>query len=270
MEALPPIDEVVPEVLVPEEVAPTPEASTPAAVPPPPPAPRAPTMTFADMDQVGFITPFEPMVVGMIVGEKRQRQLIGSADHVYLKLRKTAGPEVGKRYFIFTTSEIITHPVTNKDVGYLNTILGVVEITEIAAEYAKAVVRSSYETISPGDKLLPYKKRSGEIALQDGTEPREGNIILSIGQAFLIADQQIVFIDLGEKDDIKAGNRFLVFREPKAEGTFAPKEEKLVLSVEPIGELLVLTVEQETAAAVVTYSLNEFGPGERIRLMLRN
>jgi hypothetical protein len=257
-------------VLVPEEVAPTPEASTPAAVPPPPPAPRAPTMTFADMDQVGFITPFEPMGVGMIVGEKRQRQLIGSADHVYLKLRKTAGPEVGKRYFIFTTSEIITHPVTNKDVGYLNTILGVVEITEIAAEYAKAVVRSSYETISPGDKLLPYKKRSGEIALQDGTEPREGNIILSIGQAFLIADQQVVFIDLGEKDDIKAGNRFLVFREPKAEGTFAPKEEKLVLSVEPIGELLVLTVEQETAAAVVTYSLNEFGPGERIRLKLRN
>ena len=275
MEALPTIEEVVPEVgvpgeIVPEEVAPTPEASTPAAVPPPPPAPRAPTMTFADMDQVGFITPFEPQGVGMIVGEKRQRQLIGSADHVYLKLRKTAGPEVGKRYFIFTTSELITHPVTNKDVGYLNTILGVVEITEIAAEYAKAVVRSSYETISPGDKLLPYKKRSGEIALQDGTEPREGNIILSKEQTFLIADKQIVFIDLGAKDDIKAGNRFLVFREPKAEGPFAPKEAKLVLSVEPIGELLVLTVEQETAAAVVTYSLNEFGPGERIRLKLRN
>ncbi len=113
---------------------------------------------------------------------------------------------------------------------------------------------------------MPYKKRADEIALEDGTEPREGNIILSKGETFLIGDKQIVYIDLGEEDDIKAGYRFEVFRTPKAEELFTGKEAELVLSVEPIGELLVLAVEPETAAAVVTYSLNEFMPGERIRL----
>jgi hypothetical protein len=113
---------------------------------------------------------------------------------------------------------------------------------------------------------MPYKKRSEEITLEAGAEPIEGNIILSEGETFLIGDRQIVFIDLGEEDDIKAGNRFEVFRDPKAEGSFAPKEARLQLSAESIGELLVLAVEQETAAALVTHSLYEFTPGERIRL----
>ena len=232
--------------------------------------PKAPTLKFTEIDQVGFITPFVPQGVGVIVGERSQRQLIGAADHVYLKLRKTADAEVGKRYFIFNTSDLITHPVTNKKVGYLNTILGVLEITEVTAEYAKAVVGSSYRSIAPGNKLMPYKKRVEEIALQNGTEPKEGNIILSLGQTFLIADQQIVFIDLGNNDDIKAGNRFEVFRTPQAEELFTGRESKLVLSVEPIGELVVLSVEPETAAALVNFSLNEFMPGERIRLKLEN
>jgi len=227
-------------------------------------------MNFAEIDQVGFITPYVPQGVGVIVGEKRQRDLIGAADHVYLKLHETADPEVGKRYFIFETSDLFRHPVTHKDVGYLNTILGVLEITEVASEYAKAVVKSSYQSITPGNKLLVYKKRSEEVALIDGTEPREGNIILSKGQTFLIGDRQIVYIDLGEKDDIKAGNRFEVFQTPKAEGVFTGEEAKVVLSVEPIGELVVLAVEPDTAAAVVTYSLNEFMPGERVRLKLAN
>jgi hypothetical protein len=260
-----------------EEVTPAVEPSTQlpsqAALPPPPPPPpppKAPAMTFAEIDQVGFITPFIPQGVGMIVGEERQRKLIGAPDKIYLKFSKRAEPEVGKRYFIFSTSELFRHPVTQKDVGYLNTILGVVEVTEVASGYAKARVRSSYQSISPGDKLMPYKKRSEEIALQDGTEPIEGNIILSKGETFLIGDMQIVYIDLGQRDDIKAGHRFMVFRTPKAEEVFTGKEAKLVLSVEPIGELMVLSVEYETAAAVVTYSLNEFMPGERIRLVTQN
>jgi hypothetical protein len=245
-------------------------AAPSASLAPPPPPPKPPTLNFAEIDQVGFITPFVPKGLGVILGERRQRELIGAADHVYVRLHETADPEVGKRYFIFKTSDLLSHPVTDKNMGYLNTILGVLEITEVAEEFAKAVVTSSYQAIAVGNKLMAYKKRSEEIALLDGTEPKEGNIILSRGQSFLIGDRQIVFIDLGEKDDIKAGNRFEVFRTPKAEGLFTGKEAKLVLSVEPIGELVVVAVEPETAAAVVTYSLNEFMPGERIKLRLAN
>ncbi|UCG22267.1 MAG: LysM peptidoglycan-binding domain-containing protein [Deltaproteobacteria bacterium] len=251
-----------------EETVPEPEVEPEITPPPPPPPlpPKAPSITFSEIDQVGFITPFIPKGDGLIVGEERQRKLIGAADKIYLQFQKSAEVEEGNRFFVFKTSEMFRHPVTNKEVGYLNTILGVVEVTEVSAEFAKAMVRSSYESISPGDKLMPYRKRSGEITFEAGAEPIEGNIILARGETFLIGDRQIVFIDLGEADDIKAGNRFEVFRDPKAEGSFAPKETKLVLSAEPIGELLVLAVEQETAAALVTKALFEFTPGERIRL----
>lgn len=251
-----------------EQTAPEPEPESEITPPPPAPPlpPKAPTMTFSEIDQVGFITPFIPKGDGVIVGEERQRKLIGAADKIYLEFQKSAEPEKGDRFFVFKTSEKFRHPVTNKEVGYLNTILGVVEVTEVREELAKAIVRSSYDSIAPGDKLMPYKKRSEEITLEPGAEPIEGNIILAKGETFLIGDRQIVFIDLGEADDIKAGNRFEVIRDPKAEGPLAPKEGKLQLSAEPIGELLVLTVEQETAAALVTHALQEFTPGEHIRL----
>ena len=254
-----------------EEAVPKAELQTEVTPTPPPPtvpvAPKAPTLTFSDIDQVGFITPFRPEGDGLILGEERQRKLIGAADRVYLRFQESVETEKGDRFFVFRTSEMIKHPVTNKDVGYLNTILGVVEVTEVsAAEYAKGRVISSYEAISPGDKLMPYKKRSGEITFEPGAAPIKGNIILSERQTFIIGDRQIVFIDLGEAEDIKAGNRFEVFRDPKAEGAFAPQEAKYVLSSEIIGELLVLAVEQETAAALVTHALYEFTPGEHIRL----
>jgi hypothetical protein len=204
------------------------------------------------------------------LGEETERKLIGSADKVYVKFRKSTQPAVGDRFFIFRTSELVKHPLTNKDVGYLNTILGILEITYVAPDHAQAVIVSSYQSIEVKDKLMPYQKRSEEIAVHPGTEPKKGNIILAKGFVRLIANQQVVFIDLGGNDEIKAGNRFEVFRQPKAEDLLAGNESIIMLKDQPIGELVVLAVEQETAAALVTKSLNEFMPGEKIRLMTEN
>ena len=63
---------------------------------------------------------------------------------------------------------------------------------------------------------------------------------------------------------LKQDNRFEVFQEPKA---LTSQDEEVVLSIQPIGELLVLAVEQETAATLVIEALNEFTPGERVRLI---
>jgi len=230
----------------------------------PPPPPKVPTISFSEIDQVGFITPFVPEGKGFILGGKRQRTLIGAADKIYVQFREGAQPEVGERFFVFRTSLLFKHPITKKDVGYLNTMLGVLEVVLVAPDHAKAVVISSFQEMSANDKLMPYKKRSEEIALKPGAEPIEGNIILAEWGTFLIAHRQIVFIDLGANDEIKAGHRFEVFQEPKA---LTSKDEEIVLSIQPIGELLVLAVEQETAATIVIKALTEFTPGERVRLI---
>ncbi|MBE9534724.1 MAG: LysM peptidoglycan-binding domain-containing protein [Proteobacteria bacterium] len=243
------------------EEAPVVEEVTP---PPPPPPPKVPTITFSEIDQVGFITPYVPEGMGVILGGKRQRTLIGAADKIYVQFREGAQPEVGDRFFVFKTSLLFKHPITKKDVGYLNTILGILEVVLVAPDHAKAVVLSSFQEMTATDKLMPYKKRSEEIAVQPGAEPIEGNIILAEWGTFLIAHRQIAFIDLGANDEIKAGHRFEVFQEPKA---LTSRDEEIVLSIQPIGELLVLAVEQETAATLVVESLAEFTPGERVRLI---
>jgi len=243
------------------EEAPVVEEVTP---PPPPPPPKVPTITFSEIDQVGFITPYVPEGMGVILGGKRQRTLIGAADKIYVQFREGVQPEVGDRFFVFKTSLLFKHPITKKDVGYLNTMLGVLEVVLVAPDHSKAVVLSSFQEMTANDKLMPYKKRSEEIAVQPGAEPIEGNIILAEWGTFLIAHRQIAFIDLGANDEIKAGHRFEVFQEPKA---LTSRDEEIVLSIQPIGELLVLAVEQETAATLVVESLAEFTPGERVRLI---
>ena len=71
---------------------------------------------------------------------------------------------------------------------------------------------------------------------------------------------------------VVAGNRFEIYREPRVryyyEGQVTSVGEELVRSAmtEPVGELLVLSVEKETAAAIITKTKIELYPGERVRM----
>ncbi|HVO84295.1 MAG TPA: LysM domain-containing protein [Syntrophobacteria bacterium] len=242
------------------------------SLPPPPVPPRVPTLVFKEIDQVGFITPFRPQGDGRILGEMHDKGLIGQGDEILVQLKLPRQGAVGDRYYVFSTSELIRHPITNQEVGYLNTPLGVVEITGVAPDHAKARVLTSYDAISKGDRLMPYRKRAEEIVLQDGTEPKEGRIVVAKGEIWLSGDRQIVFIDLGADNDVKAGNRFEVYREPRVrayyEGQAAAVGEEFISSAmsEPVGEILVLSAEKETAAAIVTKTKVELYPGERVRM----
>jgi hypothetical protein len=254
-------------------VAAPPSPPVPPSLPPPPPVPpKVPTLVFKDIDQVGFITPSRPEGEGSVLGEMHDKVLIGQGDEIFLQLNPPRQGVVGDRYYVFRTSELIRHPITDQEVGYLNTPVGVVEITDVAPDHAKARVLTSYEPIAKGDRLMPYRKRSEEIALQDGTEPKEGRIVVAKGEVRLSGDHQIVFIDLGADNDIKAGNRFEVYREPRVRryyvGEVTSVGEGLVSSLmsEPVGEILVLSAEKATAAAIVTKTNIELYPGERVRM----
>jgi hypothetical protein len=244
----------------------------PAPAPPaPPPPPRVETYTFERIDQVGFITPARLAGSGVIAGEKTQKYLMGMTDRIYVRFHPEHRVEAGDRYVIFKTSELIRHPITGEDVGYLNTIQGILEIAEVTPDYARAQVLRSYDAITAGERVLPYRKKSEEITLREGTEPREGYIVLAAeqDQRNLVGGRQIVFIDLGENQHIQPGHQFVVFREPTASRLFR-RESELVLTAEPVGQLLVLTAQKETAAAVVTRADVEFVPGERIRLVMHD
>jgi hypothetical protein len=262
-----------------KEAAPAPTATpspppTPAPPPapppqPPPPPPKLPAITFGDIDRVGFITPSQPTGSGAIVSEKRGDVLIAATDEVYVQIPPPALAVVGDRYFIFRTSDLIHHPVTGGKVGYLNTILGVLRIVEVDRDSARAKVERSFEDAGVGDKLMPYEKRSAEIILREGISPLEGNIVVSEGQLRLIGDRQIVFIDLGESEKVQVGNCFEVLRKPEGANLLS-SDSGTMLSAEPIGELVVLKVEQDTAAALVTKCAGELSLGERVRLKMHN
>jgi len=255
---------------LPGGVKPAPAVSMPQPTTVAPPEPLGPAhITFKEIDQVGFITPEPPQGIGLVLGERHQKVLISLGDEVFVQMRHPSEVKVGDRYMVIKTSEKILHPITNKEVGYLNTILGVLEVLEVTPSHALTRVVRSYFPIEEGDKLMPYREHSPEIVLQDATEPKEGYVILARDRVRLMADYQIVFLDLGEEQGIQTGNRFEVYREPRATSLLS-REPEIILTAEPIAELLVLSVEKDTAAAVVTSAKSEFIAGERVRAVVQN
>jgi hypothetical protein len=268
---LPKMTETTEAVAAVEEAAPAPELAPPPLPIPPvlPPTPEAPTFFFAEIDQVGFITPSPPPGVGVVVSERNQRILIGMGDEVFVELYDET--YIGDRYYIFRTGRLILHPETAKPEGYPNSIRGVLEIVKLGADHARARVLRAYASIKRGDKLMAYSTSPKEIVLREGIEPREGRIILAESldteRLMLIGDRQLVFIDLGEEDGIEPGHGFVVFRQPKVRNLDTGKEK--TLSPEIIGKVVVLAVEPDTAAVLVTESTSELFPGDQVRLILK-
>jgi hypothetical protein len=244
------------------EPAPTPLV----APPPPPPAPAVPTFLYEEIDQVGFITPTPPRGVGRVLSTRDRRDLIGMGDEVYLEMREPT--YVGDRYYVFRSSDLIFHPATGAQAGYLNTILGVLETVQLGQDFARARILRAYRTIERGDKLMPYSTSPRELILRYGSTPLEGYIIASEGREAMIGERQIAFIDLGEKDGIEPGNRFVIYRKPTARN-IETGEIKTIMIPQPIGEILVLAVEESTSAALITSALTELFPGDHVRLITR-
>ncbi len=85
-----------------------------------------------------------------------------------------------------------------------------------------------------------------------------------------LAESQFVFVDKGKADGVEEGNSFTVIRsgDPRMNGDLLHPEhwEGDPLPIEDVGRLLVVDVKDHTSAALVTRSLRELLPGDRVEM----
>lgn len=173
----------------------------------------------------GFIqyVPFPTPPLQIIGGEQEQEQRVYSeGDYVFIDAGSRQGVRVGQTYSVLRPRGRLTSKFTSKH-GYLGIYvreLGQLRVIDVKERVSVAMVEASCEMMLNGDLLQPTPQRLSptertEVALDRFADPsgkQTGRIVLARDSREMVSHNQIVFIDLGAEDNIKAGDYFTVYR----------------------------------------------------------
>jgi hypothetical protein len=172
--------------------------------------------------------------------------IAGNEEIAYLAIDHPA--KVGDKFYVINSSKRIKHPITGRKIGYVITIKGVVEIVKITNCDTTAKITKSFSEIQAGDRLDSYYDI--ESPMTEGrfrTPDINGMIIATSNNIALQSMLDIVYIDKGWKDGIKAGDMFRTI----AVDTHAV----------PNGVIQVISCREHTATAIIKTSITPISAG---------
>lgn len=197
--------------------------------------------------------------VHVITGDNQtvgNRMRLGQGDVFYLKLKNPAEVALGDLYTIFKRTRKVFHPATGQYLGHLVNRLAIVRVVQVDKELTTVQAVRAYGPVSPGD---PVAKFSLPTAAAEGAAPASGDVTGMVVELqsdmgmTLVAQRNIVYLDKGSEDGLKAGDRMELVR---FGGGLPPRT---------VGEVKVLWTEERTATALVTKSTSRILKGDRFQ-----
>jgi hypothetical protein len=219
-----------------------------------------------------FVTAKEVDEAGRIDSSFSDAEMLSYPETVYLRFKRKIDAKVGDRYLVFRTDQEIKHPVTKQKVGYLTNLLGTVRVLSVGDRFVTAQISETWDGMVRGDLVGPYGERlTDRIAVRPNSKALKGFIITAL-QPFLTltAEHHILVVDKGSADGVQVGNTFSVLRRDNPNQRLLEKtadQNKVKdLPDEVIGTCLVSEVKERTANCLLTQTLREVFPGDRIEM----
>lgn len=169
----------------------------------------------------------------IVGGQQEQEQhRFTEGDYVFVNAGSQQGVRVGQEFSIIRPRGELLSAFTKKK-GWLGVYvqeMGQLRITEVKERVSVALVTTSCETILLGDFLRPAPARVSPVQRQEAqlnrfSDPQsgkpQGRILLARDGRELLTRNQIVYIDLGAEDNIKAGD-YLTISRPLGTGNISP------------------------------------------------
>ncbi len=253
---------------------------------PAPPAP-IPVTTRAEIDCTGFITtsrvPEDIIVYGGHDNDfEASLRQFSTGDLVYLRSLKGANIAVGTEYSIVRSQK---KPLPSyiewydgqrgsvRSLGHVYEDVGRIKVTRLTPQAPVAEVTFACGPIYPHDLVLPYQPRAiPEYTPTTRLDPfvpsqgkLEGAITAASNNEGLLGDRKIVYVNLGESDGARPGQRFLITR------VLRDRVEPLLLASpdtprETVGELVILFTQERSSVAKIVSSSREVFAGDVIVL----
>ena len=218
---------------------------------------------------------------GEISGSPEDKMILTDFDEAYLRIASERELKVGQELTVW-------RPVKSIGGGRLIQIQGTVRIDQWNGKEhtARARVTESLDAIERGARVGPVTRRFEVVPPARDEVDVQGSVLTSVQPNILYAGEQIVFIDRGESDGLKPGNRLLVLKKGDAwhdSLTTRSSAKRIALEsdspalVENIprphnvdalpeevqAELRVVNVKKKTAMCIVTQSRREIEPGDQ-------
>ncbi len=150
---------------------------------------------------------------GEIVGSSEEQMLLSTFDEVYVRFENDAAARPGTDYTIFRR----VRPEERRpgERGQLIRIMGTIRLRsyDVNRHIGRGVIREALDPIERGFRVAPVPRRFDVVAPVTNDRDLHGEVVASLRPLQLNAEQQMVFVDLGSDQGVRAGNRLFVVRE---------------------------------------------------------
>jgi len=214
-------------------------------------------------EMVGLLSADRLEGAASIVKRVPSQVMLAQADLVYIGMGE-GDVQVGEEFEIIRDDEKVFDPQSGRFLGYHVDVLGWLEVTEVAEETSLAVIRLSLSEIGVGDKLIPRRPDSIDIAVRQSPEDVEGKIAFFPRSRVVIGPLDFVYLNRGSLDGLEAGSPLEVIRggEMVAETL---RGGKVRVPDRVVAQLLVVDAQPETAVALVAHTETNLEVGDSFR-----
>ena len=235
----------------------------------------------------GFIGDDSEGAWGTLIGSPDDQLLLSAGNDAYVKIDKDHDVRVGQEYALFKNTR---KPEAGERNGSIVQIKGTVKVTQWHSKTRVARVRivESLDVIERGDRVGPVSRRFDIVPPVRNEREVWAKITGEIQPRELLGQHQVVFIDKGEHDGLRPGNRLFVVASGDRWGKSVKHGRKTVASTvhyelhtaevtaipdavsqdelpsEVVGEVRVLRTRKDTAICIVTNALFELEPGQTV------
>ena len=187
----------------------------------------------------GFIEQAPQAAAGQIVGaeQETERRVFKEGDMLFIDAGAQAGVRAGQEFTVVRPRGQFRSKFSRKSgsLGVYTQEVGRLRVTRVRDGVSVAEVITSCSDLLTGDLLRPVRtapvpQARPEVALDRFAEPsggRTGRIVLARDGREMVTLDQVVYVDLGAEDGLKAGDYLTVYR-PDGHGTLAEFGEEIV------------------------------------------
>ena len=195
----------------------------------------------------GYISENIPASTGKIADSPQKRGLNGRGDYVYIESKNPIPAKT--KFYILRKPEEIIHPLTNKRVGYLVRVKGIIETEGEENGYVKALILDSYEEVLTGDLVSDYYVPDLPLEPVKARKPSIQGVIIKVNDGNdAIGSRSIAYLDKGTADGVSIGDLFEVTSGAKPHV--------------PLGTVQIISSSQRASVALVTKASMEIVVGD--------
>jgi len=220
-------------------------------------------VTVSRRDAMGFVSEDDVAGASSIVDSSVERTWLAAGDLVILGMGE-GDVEVGDRFTIFDTIEVVRDVESNRILGHHIEVLGWLEVRELTGDTAIAEIRESFEMVERGHRVMSREIVPRQVTTRQTPDAIEGKIVFMPSQRTEMADGGYVYLNRGEFHGVEVGSELEVFDA----GTIVNDRVRRVDVRTPdhsVARLVVVTVTAESAVAFVLTSSRELMVGDDVR-----